>query len=304
MPAAAGAPSEVVAGCGSVVGRISADAPGRAAQLRAVPPKSGPRPTPKLPAALTIAGSDSGAGAGVQADLLTFAGLDVFGTTAITCLTAQNPDGVSSVHEVPAAHVADQLQRVASFFPLRAVKTGMLFSAPIIAEVVSFLRIHRRPPVVVDPVMVATSGARLLREDAIAALRDGLFPRAALVTPNLDEAAVLLGRRPAGRGDVIDAAAELAARFRVPFLVKGGHLEGATLVDVLARPRALPTVFTGTRVTGVDTHGSGCTLSAAIAAHLARGLSLEEAVAAGRRFLRRGLARPLAVGGRRFITHR
>jgi hydroxymethylpyrimidine/phosphomethylpyrimidine kinase len=256
-----------------------------------------------LPVALSIAGSDSGGGAGIQADLLTFAALGVFGTTAITCLTAQNPDGVSAVHEAPAEMVREQIHQVATFFAPTAVKTGMLFSAAIVDVVATFAAAHRRTRIVVDPVMVATSGARLLREDAIAALCDRLFPHAALVTPNLDEAAVLLGRRPAHRGEIIDAAEALATRFRVPFLLKGGHLEGDRLVDVLARPRALPVVHSGRRVHDVDTHGSGCTLSAAVAALLARGHALEEAVVLGRRFLQRGLKRPLEVRGRRFIAH-
>lgn len=258
----------------------------------------------KLAVALTVAGSDSGGGAGIQADLLTFAGLGVFGTTVITCLTAQNPDGVSGVHEVPAEFVAEQVRQVVDYFPVRAAKTGMLFSAPVIAAVAAFFREHRRIRLVVDPVMVATSGAVLLQPDAIEAMRRELLPLAALVTPNLDEAAVLLGRRPEGEAGAVVAARELAAQFRVPFLLKGGHLAGDAIVDVLARPRGKPAVFRARRIRGVDTHGSGCTLSAAIAALLARGESLDEAVAGGRRYLRRGISHPLAVAGRRFIAHR
>lgn len=258
----------------------------------------------RLPVALTVAGSDSGGGAGVQADLLTFAGLGVFGTTAISCLTAQNPGGVSGVHEVPAEFVAEQARQVVDYFPVRAAKTGMLFSAPIIAAVAAFFRAHRRIRLVVDPVMVATSGAVLLKPDAIEAMRRELLPLAALVTPNLDEAAVLLGRRPEGEAEAVAAARELAAQFRVPFLLKGGHLAGDAIADVLAWPRGRVRVFRARRIRGVDTHGSGCTLSAAIAALLARGEGLEDAVAAGRRYLRGGIARPLAVAGRRFIAHR
>jgi hydroxymethylpyrimidine/phosphomethylpyrimidine kinase len=256
-----------------------------------------------LPVALSVAGSDSGAGAGVQADLLTFAALGVFGTTAITCLTAQNPENVSGVHEVPAAFVREQMQQVADFFPLRAMKTGMLFSAPIIRAVAAFLREHPRLRVVVDPVMVATSGAVLLRPDAIDAMKRALFPRASLVTPNLDEAGVLLGRKLATAADAIEAARALAERFDVPFLVKGGHLAGDAIVDVLARPGAAPRVFRARRIRGVDTHGSGCTLSAAIAALLARGESLEDAVGGGRLYLRRGIARSLTVARKNFIAH-
>jgi hydroxymethylpyrimidine/phosphomethylpyrimidine kinase len=258
----------------------------------------------RLPVALTIAGSDSGANAGIQADLLTFAGLGVFGTTAITCVTAQNPDGVSGVHEVPAAFVAEQCRQIVDYFPVRAVKTGMLFSAPIIAAVADFLRAHPRLKIVIDPVMVATSGAVLLQPDAIAAIKADLLPQATLVTPNLDEAGVLFGRTLTTVADTTDAARTLAAQFHVPFLVKGGHLAGDELVDVLARPRGVPRVWRSRRVHGVDTHGSGCTLSAAITARLAHGDTLEAAVDRARAFLRRGLTHPLRIGTRAYIAHR
>jgi hydroxymethylpyrimidine/phosphomethylpyrimidine kinase len=257
----------------------------------------------ELPVAVTIAGSDSGGGAGVQADLLTFAAQGVFGTTAITCLTAQNPEGVAAVEAMAPTFVRAQLEQLAAFFALRAAKTGMLFDAGIVEAVAAFLAARSGLPVVVDPVMVATSGAVLLREDAIAAVREHLLPRAALVTPNLDEAAVLLGRRPADEAAMAAAAAELAGRFGVPFLVKGGHLTGEVVVDVLAWPGGGTRTWRDRRIDGVDTHGSGCTLSAAVAAQLARGAGLEEAVAAARAYLRAGLERPLAVGGRRFIAH-
>ena len=257
----------------------------------------------ELPVALSIAGSDSGGGAGVQADLLTFAANGVFGTTAITCLTAQNPAGVSGVTAVAPEFVAEQARQVFRFFAVRAVKTGMLFDAPIIAAVAALLRERRGVPVVVDPVMVATSGAVLLRPEAVAAVCEQLLPLAALVTPNLDEAAVLLGRRPDGEAAMRTGALELARRFGVPFLLKGGHLGGDELVDVLARPDGGSEHWAGRTNEGVDTHGSGCTLSSAIAAQLARGRPLAEAVAAGRDYLRRGLARGAAAGGRKFIAH-
>ncbi len=257
-----------------------------------------------LPIALTIAGSDSGGNAGAQADLLTFAALGVHGTSALTCLTAQNPEGISGVHEVPAQFVAEQCRQVAAYFPVRAAKTGMLFSTAIIEAVAAFLLEQRRLPVVVDPVMVATSGAVLLQPAAIEAVQRLLLPRAALVTPNLDEAGVLLGHKPRNEAETVAAARTLAAQFKVPFLVKGGHLAGDTLVDVLARPRGVPRIWRGRRVPDVDTHGSGCTLSAAIAALLARGVPLDTAVSRARAFLRRGLARPLFIGHRAFIAHR
>ncbi len=257
----------------------------------------------ELPVALSIAGSDSGGGAGVQADLLTFAANGVFGTTAITCLTAQNPDGVSGVAAIAPEFVVAQARQVFRFFKVRAVKTGMLFNAPIIAAVAALLREHRGVPVVVDPVMVATSGAALLQPEAVAAVQEQLLPLAALVTPNLDEAAVLLGRRPESSAAMRVGALELAQRFRVPFLLKGGHLGGDELVDVLALPDGLSERWVGRRIEGVDTHGSGCTLSSAIAAQLALGRPLIEAVATSREYLRRGMARGVATGGRKFIAH-
>jgi hydroxymethylpyrimidine/phosphomethylpyrimidine kinase len=259
-------------------------------------------PTPH-PVALSIAGSDSGAGAGVQADLLTFAAHQVFGTTAITCITAQNPDAVTDVHEVPVELVTRQAQAVRGFFHLRAIKTGMLFSRAIIEAVARFIAGARGVPTVVDPVMVATSGAVLLQPAAIDALARELLPLAALITPNLDEAAVLLGTRPGTVHEVEQSAAELSRRFKTAVLVKGGHLEGGHVVDVLAQPGAPLRHWYGERIEGVNTHGSGCTLSAAIAANLALGKSLEDAVDAARRYLRLGLEQPLSVGGRCFIAH-
>lgn len=256
------------------------------------------------PVALTIAGSDSGGGAGIQADLLTFAALGVFGTTAITCLTAQNPAGVASVHEAPAEFVAQQMRQVTDYFRVRALKTGMLFSEAIVRAVAAFLGERPQIPAVIDPVMVATSGAVLLQPRAITAITESLLPLAAIVTPNLDEVGVLLGHKPADASEATDAARALARKFDVPFLVKGGHLAGDALVDVLARPRGSPRVFRSRRVPGVDTHGSGCTLSAGIAALLARGETLETAVAGARAYLRRGLTHPLTLGGRKFIAHR
>lgn len=253
--------------------------------------------------ALTVAGSDSGAGAGIQADLLTFSNHGVFGTTAITCLTAQNPGAVSGVHAAPAEFVREQIEAVCSFFPVKAAKTGMLFDAGIVAEVAAAFTRRHRISLVVDPVMVATSGAVLLREDAIAALTQALFPLAMVITPNLDETAVLLGARPAGFDELRDAASTLSRRYGTSVLLKGGHLPGNELIDVLAQPRGRMISYRSRRIGGVDTHGSGCTLSAAITANLATGRSLEDAVAAARRYLRRGMMRPLHAAGRRFIAH-
>ncbi|MDD2765625.1 MAG: bifunctional hydroxymethylpyrimidine kinase/phosphomethylpyrimidine kinase [Opitutaceae bacterium] len=254
--------------------------------------------------ALTIAGSDSGAGAGIQADLLTFAAHEVFGTTAITCLTAQNPDGVTAIEALPASFVAEQIQQVHRYFKVRALKTGMLFSAEIISVVADFLRRQRQIPAVVDPVMVATSGAVLLPPEARTALKEKLLPCAALVTPNLDEVGVLLGEKPATPAAMAAAGRQLVQTYGVPFLVKGGHLAGGDLTDLLVKPNGQVSTYTAQRVTGVDTHGSGCTLSAAITANLARGLGLDYAVEAARVYLLRGLQRSFVLGDRRFINHR
>lgn len=261
------------------------------------------RPAKRLPCALTIAGSDSGGGAGIQADLLTFAALGVFGTTAITCLTAQNPRGVSGVHAAPPAFVAEQAEAVIGFFAPRVAKTGMLFNAPVVTAVAEVLERHPRIKLVVDPVMVATSGAVLLERSAVEVLTSRLFPRATLITPNLDEAAVMLGRKPDSGAELAEAAVHLARRFGTAVLLKGGHLRSATLHDVLATPEGPERAYTGLRITGVDTHGSGCTLAAAITAHLAQGRPLPDAVSRARRYLRTGMARPLRAGGRNFIAH-
>lgn len=258
----------------------------------------------ELPVALTIAGSDSGAGAGIQADLLTFSACGVFGTTAITCVTAQNPDGVTAIETLPAQFVLEQILQVHRGFRIRALKTGMLHSAAVVTAVADFLRTESRIPAVIDPVMVATSGAVLLEPDALAAMREKLLPRATLVTPNLDEVAVLLGERPATAAGMIAAARQLAQSHGVAFLVKGGHLSGDELTDVLVHPGGASRTYTSRRIQGIDTHGSGCTLSAAITAHLARGSNLDDAVEAGRAFLLRGLEHGVLVGRRRFIDHR
>ncbi len=261
-------------------------------------------PPPRPPVALTIAGSDSGGGAGIQADLLTFASHRVFGTTAITCLTAQNPDGVTAIEALPALFVREQILQVDRYFHPRALKTGMLYSAEIIAVVARFLRSRRAIPAVVDPVMVATSGAVLLKPSALAALREQLLPLAAVVTPNLDEVAILAGSKPATPAAMAEAGRSLVRTFGVPFLIKGGHLPGNALIDVLVTPNGVIKTYSRPRVARVDTHGSGCTLSAAIAANLAKGLDLAAAVAGARSYLQRSLQRSVVLGTRRFINHR
>lgn len=255
------------------------------------------------PVALTVAGSDSGGGAGIQADLKTFAARKVFGASAITCLTAQNPDSVTSVFPVEPEFLGEQLLQVGRFFSLGAVKTGMLFSTELIEVVAAFFADRPGLPVVVDPVMVATSGAVLLQPDAVRSVRERLLPLAALITPNLDEAKVLLGTAPTNPDEMKEAAEALVRLFGRPVLLKGGHLPGDSLFDVLAEPGRELRCYEAKRIDDVDTHGSGCTLSAAIAAELAKGSSLPEAVEAARGYLRRTLHRAIRLGGRGFIHH-
>lgn len=227
--------------------------------------------------ALTIAGSDSSGGAGIQADLKTFSALHVYGASVITALTAQNTRGVEAVHPVPPEFVQAQMRAVSADLDIRAVKIGMLANAGIIRAVVAGLEQFSQVPVVLDPVMVAASGDPLLDEDAVAALREILLPVATLVTPNLAEAARLLGtgevRDEAEMGEQARALQKLSG---TAVLLKGGHLESAIAVDIL-RDRQGELRLPGRRAATNNTHGTGCTLSAAIAAELAKGASLREA---------------------------
>ncbi len=249
-----------------------------------------------LPIALTIAGSDSGGGAGIQADLKTFTALGCHGTTAITCITAQNPRAVTGIQPIRADIVRKQIEAVFAELPPRAVKTGMLFSTEIINAVADFFVKGKRPPLVVDPVMVATSGAVLLKPTAIRALKERLLPRATLVTPNLDETQLLLGRTLRSLEDLLDAAEALHKTFGCAALVKGGHLRlGAEAVDVLFDGKRF-TVLKAQRIKGVSTHGTGCTYSAAIAAQLARGQKLDRAVALAKGFITRAIGQSYFAG--------
>lgn len=259
---------------------------------------------PELPVALSIAGSDSGGGAGIQADLLSFSANGVFGTTAVTCLTAQNPDGVSAIEALPSDFVREQIEQVHRYFRIAAVKTGMLFNREIIQAVSDFLEDNPDIPVVVDPVMVATSGAVLLHESAIEALQLKLLPRATVITPNLDEAGVLLGNVPSSVEEMEEAGLKLARTIGVAVLLKGGHLDDtAQVTDILARPDGECHPFTARRIDNTNTHGSGCTLSSAIAANLARQWDLTKAIGEALTYLRRGMRQPLYLNGQPFIQH-
>lgn len=249
-----------------------------------------------LPIALTIAGSDSGGGAGIQADLKTFTALGCHGTTAITCITAQNPKAVIGIQPIRADMVRRQIEAVFAELPPRAVKTGMLFSTEIINAVADCFEKNPRPPLIVDPVMVATSGAVLLKPTAIRALKERLFPLATLITPNLDETRLLLRRPLRTLEDLLDAAGDLHDRFGCAVLVKGGHLTlGREAVDVLFDGKKF-TVLKARRVTGVSTHGTGCTYSAAIAANLARKEILLPAIIKAKEFITRAIALSYRAG--------
>ena len=242
---------------------------------------------------LTIAGSDSGGGAGIQADLKTFAALGCYGMSAITALTAQNTVGVRAIHGVPAAFLQEQIAAVIEDIGVDAVKIGMLH-APEIVEVVAWAIDHYRlQQVVLDPVMVATSGDALIRHETIASLVSELFPRATLVTPNLDEAALLLGRPVREVADLEAACVDLLRLGAKGVLLKGGHLGGEQLTDLLAlpgQPEAQWLRLSGPRIATRNSHGTGCTLSSAIAAQLALGLELAEAVQAAHAYIRGAIA--------------
>ncbi len=243
---------------------------------------------------LTIAGSDSGGGAGIQADIKTMTMNGVFAMSAITALTAQNTTGVQGIHDVPPAFLAAQLDSVFTDLRPDAVKIGMVSSAALAETIAERLRFYRAENIVVDPVMVATSGARLIAEDAVDVLMKELFPLAALLTPNIPEAEVLRGRPIGSVADMERAAGEIGERFGNAVLLKGGHtLNDAN--DLLWSDGALRW-FRGRRIDNPNTHGTGCTLSSAIAANLAKGFPLEESVARAKDYVSGALAAMLDLG--------
>ncbi len=246
--------------------------------------------------ALTIAGSDSGGGAGIQADLKTFASLGVHGTCAITCLTAQNPKEVTSIQACTPKTLEAQIDAVFAELSPAAVKTGMLYSPVLARVVVDCLSRHASVPVVVDPVMIATSGSALVRATAPARFWDSLLPRATLVTPNLDEAAVLLDGARLGSVEAMRSAARrIHARFGSPVLVKGGHLRGlAEAIDVFYDGRD-ELLLQAPYIKGLSTHGTGCTYSAAITAFLARGHALARSVRLAKEYITQALAHSYGI---------
>jgi hydroxymethylpyrimidine/phosphomethylpyrimidine kinase len=259
-----------------------------------------------VPKALTIAGSDSGGGAGIQADLKTFSAFRVFGMSVLTAVTAQNSVGVHGVHEVPPAFVAAQLDAVLGDFGADAVKIGMLSSSPIIGAVAGRLGTYERGPIVLDPVMVAKSGDPLLRPDARDALARELLPLAFVVTPNLPEAAALAGMAVETEQDMEDAARRIHRLGPRHVLVKGGHLKDAA-TDLLFDGSGF-TRFSVERLESSSTHGTGCTFSSAIAAGLARGTALEHAVREAKAYvtaaIREGLRPGRGVGVLRHFVER
>jgi len=244
--------------------------------------------------ALTIAGSDSGAGAGIQADLKTFAALGVYGTSAITAVTAQNTVGVSQVFALNPNLVGAQIDAIMDDIGAHALKTGMLANAGIIETVVNKIRQHRLKNLVVDPVMVATSGDLLIKRNAVAALRSQLIPLAAVVTPNIPEAEELTGMRLRGDQDIAAAARLIVAMGAKAVVIKGGHLKGPA-IDLFFDGKKF-IALKAPRVRTKNTHGTGCTFSAAIAAYLAQGKNLESAVRAAKKYITAAIRAGFTVG--------
>jgi hydroxymethylpyrimidine/phosphomethylpyrimidine kinase len=252
--------------------------------------------TKRIPVALTIAGSDSGGGAGIQADLKVFASLGVHGTSAITCVTAQNPRRVMGIETCKPAIVRRQIEAVFEEFSPAAVKTGMLYSAGVIRVLAGFFASRRNVPLVVDPVMISTSGARLLKTSAIQLLKTRLLPLATLATPNLDEAAILAGRDLKSIEDMRWAAREIHQRFGCPALIKGGHLKNSKeAVDIFFDGKN-ELLLSAPFVKGVHTHGTGCTYSAAITGFLSLGDDLPKAVARAKEYISQAIAHSNVIG--------
>lgn len=232
----------------------------------------------KYPVALTIAGSDSGGGAGIQADLKTFSALGCYGTSVITALTAQNTLGVTGIHSIPPDFVKEQLRAVLIDIRPQAIKIGMVHTPELATAIAEVLQDSKDIPIVLDPVMVATSGARLIEEQTTNRIIAELFPLATIITPNLDEAALLANLPISGVEDMYEAGKAILREGAKGLLLKGGHLPGEQITSLLYLNGGDPKVLVSKKVATDNTHGSGCTLSSAIAAFIARGESIETAV--------------------------
>ena len=258
----------------------------------------------RIATALTVAGSDSGGGAGIQADLKTFAALGVHGASVITCVTAQNPARILGIEPVSTRMVRQQLEAVISGMHPGAIKIGMLYSERIIRVLVEFFEANGiGVPLIVDPVMVSTSGVRLLQRGAMKWLQDELLPRANLVTPNVPEAEVLLGEKIRSLDDLRAAARKIHGRYGCAALVKGGHLPGAREAVDFYFDGAIERKLRGRFFKNLRTHGTGCAYSAAIAAFICRGLSLPDAVSAAKKYMAGAIAGGADVEGRRWLRH-
>lgn len=239
----------------------------------------------KYPAVITIAGSDSGGGAGIQADLKTFAALGCYGSSAITAVTVQNTLGVQAIHSIPAEIVEGQIRAVMDDIKPAAVKVGMVHTPELASIINETLKNYPGVPVIFDPVMVSTSGHKLILDDTIAALKAGLIVSADLLTPNLDEAVLLCGKRIKSLEDMLEAAKLLIGFGCKAVLLKGGHLNGPIMYDVYVSTEGFSAVFNAAHIQTRNTHGTGCTLSAAIAAKLALGYSMIQAIESAKSYL-------------------
>ena len=249
----------------------------------------------RVPAVLSIAGSDSSGGAGIQADLKTMLANHVYGMSAITALTAQNTTGVTDIMEVTPEFLAEQLDSIFTDIRPDAVKTGMVSSSQLIEIIADTLREYEAVNIVVDPVMVATSGAKLICDDAMETLKKKLLTLATVITPNIPEGEVLAGMKITSKEDMATAAEKISNTYGCSVLLKGGHsLNDAN--DILVEPGKEPVWFKGRRIANTNTHGTGCTLSSAIASNLAKGKSLEEAVKCAKNYISGALAAGLDLG--------
>ncbi|MBD8490293.1 bifunctional hydroxymethylpyrimidine kinase/phosphomethylpyrimidine kinase [Echinicola sp. CAU 1574] len=233
---------------------------------------------------LTIAGSDSGGGAGIQADIKTMSALGCFATSVITATTAQNTLGVCDIHDIPVAHIVLQLQSILTDITPNAIKIGMLSRPEVVMAIAKELKKYPEIPIVFDPVMVATSGDRLIQQETVEVIKSELFPLTHILTPNLDEASVILGREILVKDELEQAAEEILKLGPEYVLVKGGHLDGDVVRDVLVAEKSCET-FESTKLTTKNVHGTGCTLSSAIASFLGRGLTVQESVKQAREYV-------------------